>query len=283
MMSNDRNRTAANRAAGRLTMAIGIAAAIATGPLGLAEAQDGSLLRAAAPMQNSQRFGVSQTAGNAAPQANLAPPPGSATASPRGRGYPPASSSYGPEAVPLSGASWTFVPPQPVRSYQKNDIVTIRVDELSQMQAEGKADNRRNSLYDALLRDWITLRGLTDVRPSPQSEGDPRIQGSVNELYRADSSLQSRESLTFNIAARIVDIRPNGNLVLEGRKTYTVNDNTWGTALSGICRPTDIAPDNVVLSRDLLDIQISKQDRGSVRDGYRRGWFKRWFDTFSPF
>lgn len=190
---------------------------------------------------------------------------------------------YVPQGIPLSGASWTYMPPAEVRTYRKNDIVTIRVDELSRMQAEGNAENRRNTLYDALLKDWIELDGFDTVRPAPQANGDPRVQGSLNQLYRADASIESRESLSFNIAARIVDVRPNGDLVLEARKTIKVNENVWETALSGTCRPTDIGPDNVVLSRDLLDPYIDKQDRGRLRDGYRRGWFTRWFETLAPF
>ena len=88
---------------------------------------------------------------------------------------------------------------------------------------------------------------------------------------------------SFNIAATVVDIRPNGSLVLEARKNIRINDNLWETALTGICRPEDIAPDNVILSRDLIDLEILKEDRGHLRDGYKRGWFSRWFDRVQPF
>lgn len=185
--------------------------------------------------------------------------------------------------VPLSDVSWTYIPPASSRVYQRNDIVTIRVDEVSRTQAEGIAQSRRNTLYDALLKDWIKLDGWRGVGPTAQADGDPRVQGTTNQLYRANASTETRESLTFNIAARIVDIRPSGDLVLEARKSIRINDNVWDTALSGVCRPNDIAADNVVLSRDLLDLQITKTDQGRLRDSYSRGWFSRWFDTFNPF
>ena len=95
--------------------------------------------------------------------------------------------------------------------------------------------------------------------------------------------MESRESMTFNIAATVVDIRPNGSLLLEARKTIRVNDNLWETSLSGLCRAEDIAPDNVVLSKDLIDLEIRKLDRGHLRDGYKRGWFSRWLDRVQPF
>lgn len=185
-------------------------------------------------------------------------------------------------ALALSQASRIYVPPAPVRTFAINDIVTIRVDELARMRAEGAAENRKNSLYDAILKDWIALSGGA-LKPAAQADGDPRVTGQLNQLYRADASIESRESLTFNIAASIVDIRPNGNLVLEAHKTIWVNENSFEYALSGTCRAADIGPDNVLLSRDLLDPQIRKTERGRLRDGYRRGWFQRWWEEFQLF
>lgn len=190
----------------------------------------------------------------------------------------------GGESAPLDlkAASWTFVPSPPVRTYRMHDIISIRVDEVARTRAEGNAESRKNTLYDVILRDWLKLDGLA-IKPAPQSSGDPRVRGTTNQLYRADASTESRESLALNIAAEIVDVRPNGTLVIEAHKTIWVNDNAWDTSLTGVCRAQDVGPDNVILSRDILDLQIHKQERGHLRDGYRRGWFQRWLDTLNPF
>jgi len=150
------------------------------------------------------------------------------------------------------------------------------------MRADGAIDSRRNGLYNAVLKEWVSLRG-GNLRKDLQSSGDPEISGQTNQLYRSNASVQSRESLAFNVAARVVDIQPNGNLVLEARKTIWMNDNIWETSLSGVCRAQDIAPDNIILSRDLLDLEIHKNETGEVRDGYKRGWLTRWINEFNPF
>ena len=182
----------------------------------------------------------------------------------------------------LNEASWTFQPAPPVRVFRKNDVVTIRVDEITRMMAEGIADQRKRTLTEAILTDWIRLDDFR-LRPDPQEDGDPGVAAESNDNYRAESFLRSRESLTFNIAATVVDIRPNGSLVLEARKAIRINDNLWETSLSGICRADDIGPDNVVLSKDLIDLEIRKEDRGHLRDGYSRGWLKRFWDRYGPF
>lgn len=182
----------------------------------------------------------------------------------------------------LATASWTYQPAPPMRVFSKNDIITIRVDEIARMLAEGEAEKRRSSLYSAVLTDWIDIsRGR--IRPDPLEEGEPAVGGASNDRFRNEASVESRESVSFNIAATVVDIRPNGNLVLEARKSIRVNDNVWESSLTGICRAVDVGPDNIVLSKDLLDLEVHKQDQGQLRDGYRRGWFTRWLDRLQPF
>ena len=188
-----------------------------------------------------------------------------------------------PQSLTLTNGSWTFTAPLPPKELRVHDIISIRVDELARMQSDGEMERRKNSLFDAVLRDWVRFDGFPSVKPAPQTNGDPRIQGQLNQLYRAESEMQTRESLAFNIAAEIVDIRRNGLLVMEAHKRVRVNREVWEYSLSGICRKEDIGPDNVVLSRNILHLDIDKQERGHVRDGYRRGWFQRWFDHLQPF
>jgi flagellar L-ring protein precursor FlgH len=187
------------------------------------------------------------------------------------------------QMLDLEKASWTYVPQTPSRVLKKHDIISIRVDELARSLALGTSSSRKNGVYDAVLKNWVVLNGLSQAQLAPQSLGDPQINGQTNQTFRANSDMETRELLTFNIAAEVVDIKPNGVVMLEARKTISLNDNTFETTLTGLCRSDDIGPDNVVLSRDLLDLNISKQDRGHVRDGYKRGWFTRWLAELNPF
>ncbi len=245
-----------------------VCVALLSGPVSIARSQETSLFRQSPPHMMAH--------GDTVHAASDTPPPPTVTGS--------APSQYQPDLhnIGLASASWTYQPQPPLRTYRVHDIVNIRVDELARARADGAAESRRNTLYDAILKDWISFRD-GNLRRDLQSTGDPRVNGQSNQLFRSDSSVESRESLAFSVAARVVDIQPNGNLVLEANKTIWHNDNLWETSLSGICRAQDIAVDNVVLSRDLLDLQIVKKEKGQLRDGYKRGWFTRWLDEFNPF
>jgi len=179
--------------------------------------------------------------------------------------------------------SWTFIPPSQARVIRLYDVVSIRVDESANSLMLGDATSRKSTAYNAVVRDWIRMVGIDTIKPAPQSDGDPRVQVDQNEVYRGNSTMRSTETLTFNIAAQVVDILPNGLLVLEGTTTIDINDNALEISLLGTCRSQDIGPDNTVLSRNLVNKRIKKKEEGHVRDGYSRGWLTRVLAKVKPF
>lgn len=189
----------------------------------------------------------------------------------------------GARPLTLADGSWYYRPPPPPKEVKLRDLVTILVTETAQSKSSGEVQRRKNGLYDAVLKDWLMLDGLSAIKPDLQADGDQRIQAQLNQLYRAEAEIETKELLRFNIAAEVVDIRPNGNLVLEARRHIRLNNENWEYALTGVCRSADIKPDNTVQSEDIAELSIYKREQGHVRDGYRRGWFTRWFDQLQPF
>ena len=196
----------------------------------------------------------------------------------------PSSSMLGDPArrgpIRLSDISYSYVEPEPVKELQIHDLVTVMVDEASQVLSEGELDRRKKAEGKFSLDEWILLKGWSVT----QDPGTPhKIDGSMSNKYRAEGELETRESMKFRIACEIVDIRPNGTLVLEGRRFIQNNTEQWEMALTGIVRPEDILPNNTVLSEDVASMRIFKREAGHVRDGYRRGWLLKIFDRYQPF
>lgn len=170
-----------------------------------------------------------------------------------------------------------------LRTIKMYDKVSVRVEELARVQAEGNMEQRKNLSYNAIIQDWIRLNGLRKAEKTQGSGVDPQIQGTMQQIFRGESELETTERLTFNIAAQVVDLRPNGHLVIEASKEIQVNNEVWLVTLSGSCRQEDIGADNTLLSRDIIDLKIHKKEMGHVRDGYKRGWLHRALDQFHPF
>jgi len=174
------------------------------------------------------------------------------------------------------------LPPEAeMRELKINDIITVLVDYRASMMSEGDAEARRTASLNAVLADWLKFDGK-DIIPAP-GDDDLAVRGSLNSQYRAESELELRDSLTFRIAAAVVDIRPNGNLVIEARREIRINEEVWQQSLTGIVRRQSIGPDRTVRSDEVAELRIEKRERGFVNDSYSRGWFARWYDKWKPF
>ncbi len=86
----------------------------------------------------------------------------------------------------------------------------------------------------------------------------------------------SREgSLDAKISARVTKVLDNGNLVIEGSKVVEINDEKEIIKVSGIIRPQDIEPNNIIYSYNIADAQITYSGKGTVHTGERPGLIAR--------
>ncbi len=186
------------------------------------------------------------------------------------------------QPLTVQNSSFYYIAPEPPRMIQKHDIVTVVVNIRNAFLSEAEVQRRKRADYDARLQDWIELRGLS-LKPALQREGDPRVQGKLNTQYRAENEIETIDRMQFTIAARVKDVRPNGNLIIEAQQTVKNNDEVWEQTLTGEVRPEDVLPNNRVLSENVSGLTINKREMGHVRDSYRRGWFMKFWDRVSPF
>jgi len=90
-------------------------------------------------------------------------------------------------------------------------------------------------------------------------------------------------SLTATITARVVDVLPNGNLALEGKREISINNETKEILVQGIVRPRDLAYDNSVYSTQIADAKIIYTGVGILGEKQKPGWLARIVDGVWPF
>jgi flagellar L-ring protein precursor FlgH len=95
--------------------------------------------------------------------------------------------------------------------------------------------------------------------------------------------VSEKEEVLYRIAATVVDVLPNGNLVLEAQKEIQTNREVWTYTLTGTIRSQDINRDNTALSENIANLQIKKTQSGKVYDSTKRPWGTRLYDMFFPF
>lgn len=189
------------------------------------------------------------------------------------------------QGLTLENSSYIYrsLPPEhQMRELRINDIITVLVDYRSSMLSEGDAENRKTNNLNAFLNNWVKFTGK-DLTPDPQPNGPLAVSGNLQSQFRVESDMELRDQLTFRIACHIVDIQPNGNLVIEGHRTITINEEQWLQSLTGIVRRTAIGPDRTVRSDEIADLRIEKREQGFIRDSYKRGWLQLWYDKWKAF
>lgn len=157
------------------------------------------------------------------------------------------------------------------RSYVVGDLVSVLL-------AENTSANRsQNATLKKTAGAKVSSKGLLNIF----GELGPELGSSVNQ----DGSGQANQeqSLTGSVTVSVVEIMPNGNLVLRGEKQVALSEGSELIQVSGIVRPEDIAPNNTVLSRRLANAQISYRGIGDESAASRAGWGTSAILKFMPF
>ncbi len=78
-------------------------------------------------------------------------------------------------------------------------------------------------------------------------------------------------AFTTNITVTITEVRPNGVMTVEGKRTFKMNKQTQTLILQGLVRKDDISITNTVLSQNVGDFRLIADGKGLVADRQREG------------
>ena len=189
----------------------------------------------------------------------------------------------------VSSTSLIAVKKPKTRKFEVHDIITIIVREESNSKSEADASTAKEASLNAELKEWIqfkTERGGKSRKLIPDAgiaATTPTIDVSAKAEFEGEGDVARKDSFLTKIAATVVDVKPNGNLVLEAKRFIQTDDEKISMTLTGMVCPTDVGVDNTVSSTNVADLAVTKATSGIARDGQKRGWLVRLLHAISPF
>jgi flagellar L-ring protein precursor FlgH len=189
-----------------------------------------------------------------------------------------------PAQARLRDVSFFGVPEPEPRTIKKHDLVTIVVREESAFSSKGTADLKRETDIEAKLEEFIKLKlSNFEIQGGAAGVNPPSVKFNGTREFKGDGEVDRTDSLTARITGEVLDVKPNGTIVLQARKQIRTDEEVQQFILTGICRAEDVNADNTILSTQLFDLQLQKNHKGAVRDATKRGWFLKFLDAVSPF
>jgi flagellar L-ring protein FlgH len=99
-----------------------------------------------------------------------------------------------------------------------------------------------------------------------------------SDEYTSTGATTAGNTLQTTISAEVMEVLPNGNLVIEARRSMIVNEETQTMILSGTIRTNDVTRDNTVSSTRIANLGIRYQGKGPIARRQRIGLLNKLFD-----
>ena len=167
------------------------------------------------------------------------------------------------------------------RARAVGDIITILVQENNTTSKENSTQTSKSSSVDA---------SLDTVLYSPAASGFltkggkmPAMKFGGSQNFDGGGKINNSEKITARIAVRVVDVLPNGNMIIEGRRETTVSGEKQEAVLHGVVRSEDVAANNTVFSYNVADASIKFTGKGTISDNQRKGWLHKIWEKVTPF
>ena len=168
------------------------------------------------------------------------------------------------------------------KARRRGDIITIVISETASASKEASTATERKTSLEAGMPNFLGMEGrqlftkhFGDLSKLINASGDSKFDGT--------GSTSRQESLSATITAKVIDVLPNSNLLIEGRRNIKVNNEDQEIVLEGVVRQRDIGTDNKVNSIYVADARISYSGKGIISDRQSPGWLMNIVDKIWPF
>ena len=169
------------------------------------------------------------------------------------------------------GASWMAGLTSDLRARRVNDLVTVRV--VENVTGLGSADSSLDKKGTAAIG-VPNLFGVENRVPGAINPGNLATLG-TNTSFQGGGSTTRTGALSAVLTARVEEVLPNGDLLVQGVREIEINGDRQILVLTGVVRTADISTGNVVPSTAIGQMRIRYFGRGLMKDNLTPGWLIR--------
>jgi flagellar L-ring protein precursor FlgH len=144
-----------------------------------------------------------------------------------------------------------------------DDLLTIVVAESASAVSTGTTKTSRQS------SSGFSITSL--LKPTKATGALANLLSTSGSTSLNGQGTTSRDvTLTTTLSGRVVEVLPNGYLVVEGSKSVVINSETHLVTVRGVARPADITPANEISSVQLAQMEVRINGKGVVNDAIKR-------------
>lgn len=161
---------------------------------------------------------------------------------------------------------------------EKSDSVVGRVASFLFPRAEvlDPATANNTSTNDSIL----VQRGYKGSRFGQHNGVLPAWDWKTEQSFKGGGSIKNDDTFSAKITARIIEVLPNGNMLIEGKKTLLLANEKQNILITGIIRAKDILEDNTIDSEKISDFNVRYEGKGPIGDNQKRGLLTKVWDAF---
>lgn len=159
------------------------------------------------------------------------------------------------------------------------DILTILISEESTINNTAKRTLSKKTTRDQNFNGQIGIEHILPELP----EINLGAGATYSNTLDGKADYEDAREFTDSISVVVIDIMPNGNLVISGTRDRNIANDIQTIEVSGIVRPSDIAFDNTIKSEQVANFSIKTCNKGVGAQYTRPNWLGRIFDVIWPF
>jgi len=167
------------------------------------------------------------------------------------------------------------------RAHQVGDILTVKVNINDTAQFQDQTQVSRTATEDAGITNFIGANTITN--PAKAVLPGRILSADSNAASNGVGNINRQDQLLTNVAAVVMQVLPNGNMVIEGKQEVRLNAEMRELIVAGVVRPEDIESDNTIDLPKIAEARVAYGGRGVLTNAQQVPWGQQALDIVLPF